>query len=719
MTIRTFDDWAASRAKTSPLGALKDAVVGIEAAYFLHRLLDTPPTKEPLLSALGGFPFALASRIEEYLDDLQSAGITPFFVFDGMSFGKKGPSSADDSETVRRISQAWELYDRHQAIEAVATFGDSGAVKPESLYRYLQRILHSHKTDFMVAPYSASAQLAYFEKCQIRFVDAVMGSSELLLFDIDKVITSIEPQHAHFNWISKQSCQDDLGKISGDMFTDAALLCGTSFLPTFPLLQRKPFIIRDTVSMMLAVGPSATSVCTHYQDDPQVQQVNYLDKYWRAKMAIKHHVVLAENGRVEPLDAQQAPSDVHEFIGQRLPEELYFYLSKGLVAPRVLDWLVTGELYESPPLDNGESDEYHRLVRDQLGPIRTQALALLSQPMSRFYHRKDVVARFWFDSGTEKILSHKELVPSPRDLTSGWNVKEKTSETLQGVRKASRGSLAFAVGSLADKTFVRETMVPKDASSPLVAKNDILSNTLWRFLQLRGYADEKHTPTAWGKALLAAMTGLDPADQLEEPTFLAMELLRLGLLNANDVFGNYIGAPQQGTDSDKSNCLLISRVACLGKLRHKPIGFTGPLSRNLLAYHSFISAVRGSLRDLVEMVMINLLLNGDADRERNDWVDLGLDLPFIDDNDCGLGIAVKSYLDELAAEPNPTSPERRSEAKAKGAEAWFPHSVDMAGGLASAFRLWDAVLRGVKAADGVVTGVDTWIEVDEWLKDRR
>jgi Temperature dependent protein affecting M2 dsRNA replication len=39
-----------------------------------------------------------------------------------------------------------------------------------------------------------------------------------------------------------------------------------------------------------------------------------------------------------------------------------------------------------------------------------------------------------------------------------------------------------------------------------------------------------------------------------------------------------------------------------------------------------ISAVRNSLRDLIEMVIASLLLQGDAEREdRTDWLDLGLE----------------------------------------------------------------------------------------------
>lgn len=66
-------------------------------------------------------------------------------------------------------------------------------------------------------------------------------------------------------------------------------------------------------------------------------------------------------------------------------------------------------------------------------------------------------------------------------------------------------------------------------------------------------------------------------------------------------------------------------------------------------------------------------------------------LPFIDDNDCALGIAAKSYLDELAARVDSTSDAAKKEVKKKGSEEWIPNSVDFTADLESAFRLWDAV----------------------------
>jgi hypothetical protein len=97
-------------------------------------MMNTPPTKEPLLSALGGFPLSLKAHIETALDQWQTSGLTPVFVFDGMDIGKPdkpfdGPNSASRANTA-----AWDLYDQHQAHAAVAAFGDSGKPRRKTFH---------------------------------------------------------------------------------------------------------------------------------------------------------------------------------------------------------------------------------------------------------------------------------------------------------------------------------------------------------------------------------------------------------------------------------------------------------------------------------------------------------------------------------------------------------------------------------------------------------
>lgn len=174
-------------------------------------------------------------------------------------------------------------------------------------------------------------------------------------------------------------------------------------------------------------------------------------------------------------------------------------------------------------------------------------------------------------------------------------------------------SLTFAVESLQDVEFAKKTITPKASGfKPIVDRDEIEANALWRFLQLRGYVQDDHTLSPLGQCLCAAYAKA-ASKELEEPIVVALELLRLKALNTDNIFP-YSGSPQRGTDTDKRNTLLISRVACLGRLQHKSIGFTGPLSRHLLGFNSMATVVRGSLRDLVEMSLCSMLVNAHIDR---------------------------------------------------------------------------------------------------------
>ena len=63
--------------------------------------------------------------------------------------------------------------------------------------------------------------------------------------------------------------------------------------------------------------------------------------------------------------------------------------------------------------------------------------------------------------------------------------------------------------------------------------DEVVVNTVFRFLQVRGYIDEKHNLTTWGKALEA---GLAIAD--EEYIIVGIEMLRMGLFTGNFASGD-------------------------------------------------------------------------------------------------------------------------------------------------------------------------------------
>ena len=123
--VKSLEPLAASKIQTLPLSTLKDATLGIEAEFYLWRLLNTAPTKEPLLSALGGFPYGLKQAIEDDLAAFRTAGIKPLFVFNGLKVARtEKPFLQADHGPTNRL-KAWDMYDRGLPTQAVEAFGDA------------------------------------------------------------------------------------------------------------------------------------------------------------------------------------------------------------------------------------------------------------------------------------------------------------------------------------------------------------------------------------------------------------------------------------------------------------------------------------------------------------------------------------------------------------------------------------------------------------------
>lgn len=80
----------------------------------------------------------------------------------------------------------------------------------------------------------------------------------------------------------------------------------------------------------------------------------------------------------------------------------------------------------------------------------------------------------------------------------------------------------------------------------MTTKDEILYNSIWRFLHLQEYIDSNHRLTPWGEVLATTIAALNGKPELEEAAIIAIELARLNLLNAKNMF-NYGGAPMRGT----------------------------------------------------------------------------------------------------------------------------------------------------------------------------
>lgn len=248
------------------------------------------------------------------------------------------------------------------------------------------------------------------------------------MFDVERVITSFSTRQGTktFDALTKSACQERLDKVPDDVFRDVQLLLGSPFLPLFPPLDKpggSKVSARDALNMLNGVGRSVIELCHRLREDPQVQALDYEDKYKRAVLSLKHHVVLDKEGKATFLSSEYEAGDTHEFMGLRLPEELYFYISRAMLGPRVPTWLTLGEINLTLPLGCEDTEAYRRLLGEQLTGLQTQTICLLSSSMNRFYQSRNIKIKTWYPKEIYQTINVKEE-PSVRDKLAGWRVPE-------------------------------------------------------------------------------------------------------------------------------------------------------------------------------------------------------------------------------------------------------------------------------------------------------
>ena len=253
---------------------------------------------------------------------------------------------------------------------------------------------------------------------------AIYCPVEALLYpQLDRIITSIDLTSDHpkftpkFTFVIKRSILNELG-LTDDQFLDCGILAGFDNFTTFPPTLHDPFF-KGKVDLVKQ-HKSGERVIAAHTDHPAIKHSNYLESFARARAMVKYSLVMNSQGTVTALPlavppqhsnnhhhpnvtTADVPNDLHDVFTHRLPDEIFFYFSRGLVGPQALVWLTSGCVIEPPPLDNGETTEYRRFVKEVItegatGP-RATALCLLSSVMHPWWQKKRVTTLFWFDAG--------------------------------------------------------------------------------------------------------------------------------------------------------------------------------------------------------------------------------------------------------------------------------------------------------------------------------
>lgn len=764
MPIKHLENYLFERKhlQTLPLSVLSDSRLGIDASYYLQQLTDNPPSREPLLAATGGLPLALTQRIESDLRALEKLRIKPVFVFPGLIPNKRWKQNhhLEHAEACRDRRDAWAKYEAGQEEAATKLFEGRSSFAQWDLWRMVLRIFRHRNVDFIIAPYVAWAQLIYLQRHSKSYIHAIYGPTDTLLYpSVDKLITSLDLTSASpsFQYTSKRTFLQDLG-VSEDQFLDIGILVGFDHSPPFPPTIHEQ-ALKATVDMV-KYYKSGHAAVSAFAEHPAVKSIQYSDHYARTRSMIKYSLILSSEGTVLPLPlaitspathshpnhhphhptAADIPQDLHEIFTNRLPDEIYFYLSRGLLGPQALVWLTSGQIIENPPLDNGETTEYKRFVKEvitdgQTGP-RATALALVSSVAFNFWANKKVQGFFWFEQPTghnQKPVQHNS--PQTTQLAervAGWNVVYSVVEEELRRQNSSTIDFALCLGATATERLAARTKAKSSPPIPLEKKDEVVANVIWRFLELRGFLLNSHTHSPLARAMNQAIKLARVNDKFQDPLYLFLELVRAGVMHGHLWSGRaFSGGPSFGTDDEKSSMLLVMRVLSIVPLNFKPQPWSAPLSRELLVFNSFVRSLTRALRTLLEVTSLNMLLRNDARRARDDLLDITLSLPFQTEVNTGFGILAKVYLDALTHINNRTrvrdpNAEGVKEAKALALEICeetftgvkYP-KLEVERG----FRFWDVALTAMRQlhSEGAVLRelIDQFEAAEVWLAPMR
>ncbi|CAE6428062.1 unnamed protein product [Rhizoctonia solani] len=639
MVIKNLDSYISERKhdQTLPLSTLAESRLGIDAFHYLSNLLDNPSTREPYLAATGGIPLSLPSRIEQDLRALEKLHIKPVFVFPGLPPSKRinkntpQQNAAKQMEALAARREAWSCYESGRNDQATKLFESRSNVDQWDLWRPVLRIFRHRNVEFIIAPYSSLAQLVYLQRHPKSYVHALYGPSELLLYPgVEKVILSLDlSAQSNFTFVTKSKMLADL-QLNEEQFLDLGLLCGSEYSPTLPPHANETSI-KPFVDFLRYYKSGFVCITSAFLDNPLMKQTNYAETFARARCMVKFALVLSSEGSVVPLPialstgptgsttAADIPSDLHDIFTNRLPDEVFYYLSRGLFTPQALVWLTSGQVIENPPLDNGETNEYRRFVKDVItegatGP-RATALALITSVLHSSWQKTRVTTHFWYDNNPKNFIS-----PNGAQTTSlvervvNWNVPSSIVEDELRRQSSSTIDFALCLGATVTDKLASRTRTKPNPNHPLEKKDEVVANVIWRFLELRGF-------------LLHAVCLL----KFQDSMYLFLEMVRAGVIHGNLWSGRaYSGGPSFGEDEEKKSMLLIMRVLSIVPLSCLPQPWSGPLSRELLVFNSFLRSLSKALRTLVETVA---LLYDEVVQEVN----------------TGYGILAKVYLDALVA----------------------------------------------------------------------
>lgn len=561
--------------------------------------------------------------------------------------------------------------------------------------------------DYLIAPYDASFQLSYLYN--IGLVDSIYGSTDILLCQVDKFILGMEFLTKDFRFIERLKVLYELGLLE-KQFIDLSVMVGCNLqpitFPNFPPLPKpnhiQPYPQLNYFKLGLEIifqlnGYNPNSPADLYAYIISLNDPKLLELYYKGHSSMKYLPILNKEGYVElylvemeklrkqkeegtksskklngskedsknqreggdengdsPSDSSTSisiPNDVHEIISQKLPPELYFYQSLGLLPLQLLEAITQGKLNIRPSPDGGLPDSYKKLITSSFyGDSLDYQFNLITQLLARYYQVKKIQISYWFREGTIEL--NNRMTPNVHQRVSNLWIKDGKTD----------GKFSFfdLITNLGDKLKISGE---RERDFQISTNSEIISTALTRTLYLFGIIDNKTnelSPIGSSIKKLLVEEEITSDEEIQELLLLLL-FIKANLFKLNEPIKDYYSIPKSFKDPTNSNeeisavegkhITLILRIFAMHKLNISAINYQGPISRSLQSFRCHIKFILSNVSNMLQCCLLDLNARNHTPirlnfESREEWYELVNELPFYKDcNNTLLGVVAEIYFE--------------------------------------------------------------------------
>ena len=392
----------------SSIDELKGITLGVDLKYLIeHISLNVLDRKDRLINFLNDSDLfdKLSGLVLKFIKDLKvKYNINVFVVLSGL----------------RNFSQ-WERIKNMDKTHGDNKFNGSFVDKLNKS-QWINFFIKNDFFNYLVAPYTSLTQLVYMYSTGV--INAIFGPTDLLMFNrINRIIVDISSTDlSTFGHLDKFELFKILGIKQQLEFTELNLILKNSLQPVqfnitninnekfkkiveinkktplkISFLNEKQQDLLEKAIMTLYAAPILTlsgqvntynllAIPAESDNDEKNSAIidDEEDEDLEDDEKFKYLTIYSKT----PLKVIDPPSDSFEFLGKKIPNEIYFYQSLGLIdhLESILESICYGSVIDSTDVKTNET-VLTKLIKD----IKLKELKLIVNCMPKYFHKQNIL----------------------------------------------------------------------------------------------------------------------------------------------------------------------------------------------------------------------------------------------------------------------------------------------------------------------------------------